>query len=203
MNFDPLAFFIQIDWTGLLVPGLSILEKVLRTALVYGFLVVALRLAGKRELAQLNPFDFIVLLVLSNTLQNAVIGNDNSVLGGFWSAAALLAINVAVNAWMARHPKDEALLVGRRRWLMRQGKVDQEALDRESLTLAELELAARRQGHANLHEVDEAEIDPDGELFFTARPSVADQRRHEELLAQLAELRAEVAQLRSEVSPRP
>ena len=66
-------------WRDLLHPDVSILEKIIRPILVYFFLVISLRLAGKRELAQLNPFDLVVLLTLSNTVQNAIIGNDNSV----------------------------------------------------------------------------------------------------------------------------
>src|SRR5262245_18977070 len=80
-------------WLDLLTPGVSLIEKVLRTVLVYFFLVVGLRLAGKRELAQLNPFDLVVLLTLSNTVQNAIIGNDNSVTGGVIGATTLLAVN--------------------------------------------------------------------------------------------------------------
>ena len=77
-------------------PGLPILEKLLRTLVVYGFLLIGLRLAGKRELSQINPFDLVVLLLLSNTVQNAIICNDNSLLGGIIGAAALLIINAVV-----------------------------------------------------------------------------------------------------------
>src|SRR5881227_3312338 len=73
--------------------ALPIAEKILRPILVYAFLIVALRLAGKRELAQLNPFDLVVLLTISNTVQNAIIGEDNSVTGGVIGAATLLLVN--------------------------------------------------------------------------------------------------------------
>jgi uncharacterized membrane protein YcaP (DUF421 family) len=73
--------------------GLPVAEKILRPILVYGFLIVGLRLAGKRELAQLNPLDLVVLLTLSNTVQNAIIGDDNSVTGGIIGAATLLIVN--------------------------------------------------------------------------------------------------------------
>src|SRR5260370_39376793 len=76
------------------VLGVPVLEKVLRPILVYVFLIVGLRLAGKRELAQLNPFDLVVLLTLSNAVQNAIIGDDNTVTGGFIGAATLLAVNL-------------------------------------------------------------------------------------------------------------
>ncbi len=83
-------------WHDLLIPGVSLAEKIVRPILVYIFLVVGLRLAGKRELAQLNPFDLVVLLTLSNAVQNAIIGDDNSVLGGIVGASTLLLVNYVV-----------------------------------------------------------------------------------------------------------
>src|SRR5205809_660899 len=83
-------------YQNMFVLTLPVLEKILRPVLVYFFLLIGLRLAGKRELAQLNPFDFIVLMTLSNTVQNAIIGNDNTVFGGMIGAAALLAVNYAI-----------------------------------------------------------------------------------------------------------
>ena len=83
-------------WHDMFFPGAPIIEKILRMVIVYAFMIIGLRLAGKRELAQLNPFDLVVLLTLSNTLQNAIIGNDNSVTGGIIGAAALLLINYLV-----------------------------------------------------------------------------------------------------------
>src|ERR1017187_5806463 len=94
-------------WTNLFHLDLSILEKVVRTVVVYFFLVGGLRLAGKRELAQLNPFDLVVLLTLSNALQNAIIGNDNSLLGGLIGAATLLALNHIVVRFLYDHEKIE------------------------------------------------------------------------------------------------
>src|SRR5213083_2313561 len=87
--------------------GLPIAEKILRPIVVYFFLIVGLRLAGKRELAQLNPFDLVVLLTLSNTVQNAIIGDDNSVTGGLIGATALLVVNYFVVRFMFFHPKVE------------------------------------------------------------------------------------------------
>src|SRR5437667_1600245 len=94
-------------WHDLLHPDVSILEKIVRPIIVYAFLVVSLRLAGKRELAQLNPFDFIVLLTLSNTVQNAIIGSDNSVTGGMIGAVTLLITNYIVVRFFYRHERFE------------------------------------------------------------------------------------------------
>src|SRR5206468_2031048 len=99
-------------WRDLLHPDVSILEKILRPVLVYFFLVISLRLAGKRELAQLNPFDLVVLLTLSNTVQNAIIGNDNSVLGGIIGATTLLTLNYIVVRFLYSHEKIDRLIEG-------------------------------------------------------------------------------------------
>ena len=199
MNVDLFTNLLATDWHGMLVPTLSIAEKILRTVLVFLFLVIVLRLAGKREITALNSFDFIVLLVLSNTLQNAVIGNDNSVVGGFVGAATLLAINWAVNRFVLGHKRWEKLLVGKKRFLIVSGKIVTGALHKELITLQELEMAAHKQGIQNLSEVESAEIDPDGELFFVARTPTPDVLRHRELLERLDALAAEVAGLKNQL----
>src|SRR5664279_5011879 len=99
-------------WGDIFVVGVPIAEKILRPALVYVFLVVALRVFGKRELAQLNPFDLVVLLSLSNTVQNAIIGNDNSLSGGLIGALALLAINYLVVRFLFRHRRLDEIVEG-------------------------------------------------------------------------------------------
>src|SRR3954468_3038024 len=100
-------------WNDFFVPDVSILEKIVRPVLVYFFLIIGLRVAGKRELAQLNPFDLIVLLMLSNTVQNAIIGEDNSISGGFIGAATLLATNYATIRLVRRSRFLHRLLEGR------------------------------------------------------------------------------------------
>src|SRR5450631_4743299 len=100
-------------WGDIFVVGAPIAEKILRPALVYVFLVVALRVFGKRELAQLNPFDLVVLLSLSNTVQNAIIGNDNSLTGGLVGAFTLLAVNYLVVRFLFRHRRLDEFFEGR------------------------------------------------------------------------------------------
>src|SRR3954470_9675565 len=99
-------------WMDMFHLGAPVAEKMLRPVIVYVFLIIGLRLAGKRELAQLNTFDLIVLMTLSNTLQNAIIGNDNSVSGGMIGAAALLATNWAVIRFLYNHEKLDRLIEG-------------------------------------------------------------------------------------------
>src|ERR1700677_5051436 len=110
-------------WTDMFALGLPIAEKILRPLVVYFFLVIGLRLAGKRELAQLNPFDLVVLLTLSNTVQNAIIGDDNSVTGGIIGAATLLFINFLVVRFLFRHDKLDRLLEGDATILIKNGRV--------------------------------------------------------------------------------
>ena len=108
-------------WHNMFALGLPIAEKILRPIFVYVFLIVALRLAGKRELAQLNPFDLVVLLTLSNTVQNAIIGNDNSVIGGVIGASTLLAVNYTLVRFLSRHETLERLVEGEPRVLIEDG----------------------------------------------------------------------------------
>src|SRR5271156_239463 len=117
---------------------LPVLEKILRPVLVYLFLVAFLRLFGKRELAQLNPFDLVVLLSLSNTVQNAMIGDDNSVSGGVIGAFSLLAINWLLMRVLFHMPKLNRTLQGSPTTLIRNGVLDLKALENETLTKAEL-----------------------------------------------------------------
>src|SRR3979409_337628 len=110
-------------WKDMFVMGLPLAEKILRPIIVYAFLVVSLRLSGKRELVQLNPFDLVVLLTLSNTVQNAIIGEDNTVLGGIIAATSLLATNYLVVRFLYGHKKLDQLVEGKAESLIENGKV--------------------------------------------------------------------------------
>jgi uncharacterized membrane protein YcaP (DUF421 family) len=143
-------------WNHMFCLILPVLEKLLRPVIVYVFLVVGLRLAGKRELAQLNPFDLVVLLTLSNAVQNAIIGEDTSVTGGILGAAALLAINYLVVRVIYGHRKLEKVLAGSENVLVEKGKVHTEHLKKELISLADLKMAAHRQGFASLDDVERA-----------------------------------------------
>src|SRR5438876_6209328 len=132
--------------------GLPVAEKVLRPVVVYVFLIVGLRLAGKRELAQLNPFDLVVLLTISNTVQNAIIGDDNSVTGGVIGAGTLLFVNHMVVRYLYGHERLERLVEGDPDVLIDSGCVRRDRLKQELNTLGELESAAHKQGFASLDE---------------------------------------------------
>src|SRR5436853_1075579 len=125
-------------WKDLFVLGIPLLEKILRPILVYAFLVVSLRLSGKRELVQLNPFDLVVLLMLSNTVQNAIIGDDNSVLGGVIGAATLVLLNVAVVRYLYRHRALDRRIEGEPILLVDRGHLMPANLERALITEDEL-----------------------------------------------------------------
>ena len=120
-------------WTDMFVLALPVAEKILRPIVVYFFLVIGLRLAGKRELAQLNPFDLVVLLTLSNTVQNAIIGDDNTVTGGIIGAATLLLVNYLVVRFLFRHEKLDRLVEGEATVLIEHGKILEDKLAKEML----------------------------------------------------------------------
>ncbi len=179
------------------VLGLPIAEKVLRPILVYVFLIAGLRLAGKRELAQLNPFDLVVLLTLSNTVQNAIIGDDNSVTGGIIGATTLLAVNYVVVRFLFDHEALDRLVEGDPDVLMKDGRVCEDRLRAELITRNELEAAAHKQGFASLDDIDRAILDPGGSISFFAKKPTPETERHKELLARLDRLSGQLAALRS------
>jgi len=174
-----------------------ILEKLLRPIVVYLVLVLLLRIFGKRELAQLNPFDLVVLLSLSNTVQNAIIGDDNSITGGVIGAFSLLAINWIVVRILFRSPRLTRALEGRPVVLVHDGQIDLKALKREALTREELVEVIHRQGFEHVHEVHRCELEPNGSFYVEAKdPSVTDSR-HSELMTRLDALSKEIAALRA------
>jgi uncharacterized membrane protein YcaP (DUF421 family) len=179
------------------VLGVPLVEKIVRPIVVYFFLVVGLRLAGKRELAQLNPFDLVVLLTLSNTVQNAIIGNDNSLSGGVIGAATLLLVNYFCVRFLYTHEVLERFVEGDPDMLIDHGVLKEDALKRELITLPELEAAAHKQGFASLAEIDCAILEPGGSISFITKKPSAESTRHDELLARLDRLSAQVAELRS------
>src|SRR5262245_4722750 len=184
-------------WNNLFHLDVSIVEKILRPVIVYFFLVVGLRLAGKRELAQLNPFDLIVLLTLSNTVQNAIIGNDNSVSGGIIGAIALLVTNYVVVRFLFTHEKLDRMVEGDTDVLIDDGEINHDRLKKELITLPELETAAHKQGFESLGSVDRAILEPGGSITFIGKKPSAESERHNELLKKLDQISAEIAALKS------
>jgi uncharacterized membrane protein YcaP (DUF421 family) len=185
--------------SSLFSPDIAYSEKILRTIVVYAFLLIGLRLAGKRELSQLNPFDLVVLLLLSNTVQNAIIGNDNSLIGGLAGAAVLLILNAVVVRLLYHFGKLDTI-EGRPDTLVRNGRILRHHLERELITVAELEAAARRQGISSLAHVRECRIETGGALTFIQKEPTTEDLRHHELLGLVSQIEARQRELATQVS---
>lgn len=188
-------------WIDMFVLALPVAEKILRPVVIYLFLVIGLRLAGKRELAQLNPFDLVVLLTLSNTVQNAIIGDDNSVTGGVIGAGTLLLVNYLVVRFLFRHERLDRLVEGEACVLIEDGQIRQGQLAKEVLTLQELEAAAHKQGFDSLADVQRAVLEPGGTISFLAWKPKPEEARHREILDRLEQLTRELAYLRIRPAP--
>ena len=188
-------------WGDMFNLGLPVLEKILRPIIVYAVLVFGLRLAGKRELAQLNPFDLVVLLTLSNTVQNAIIGDDNTVTGGVIGAVTLLVVNYLVVRFLYEHKQLDKMVEGDSDVLVEGGQIRLDRLRGEVITRAELESAAHKQGFASLDEVERAILEPGGTISFIRKEPPPEAARHEELLARLDQITRELAALRAAQTP--
>jgi uncharacterized membrane protein YcaP (DUF421 family) len=177
--------------------GVPVAEKIARPIAVYLFLIAGLRLAGKRELAQLNPFDLIVLLTLSNTVQNAIIGEDNSVTGGLIGAGTLLLVNHWVVRYLYGHEQIDRLVEGDPDVLVQNGKIREDRLRKELITIAELESAAHKQGFASLDDIDRAILEPGGTICFFPKKPTPEAARHDEIIRRLDHISARLAALRA------
>ena len=183
--------------------SLPIAEKILRPIIVYVFLVLLLRVFGKRELAQLNPFDLVVLLSLSNTVQNAIIGDDNTVAGGLIGAFTLLFVNYLVVRYLFRHRRLDQIIEGKPSVLVKDGHVCKDALAKELITVPELRTLARRQGFEGLHEVESCILEPGGAFIMKRKCPSEDDVKHDALVTRLDALAVQMAKLESYFSTSP
>jgi uncharacterized membrane protein YcaP (DUF421 family) len=163
----------------LFVPQVSLLEKVLRSVLVFAFLVAALRLGGKRELGQINVLDLAVLLLVSNALQNAMIGADNSLIGGLVGAATLFGANYLFARLVFRSRRASRILEGTPTILLEHGRLHERALRSEAIRVEELHAAALERGFNALADVDLIVLEPNGHLAIMGRDAAGTWRsRH-------------------------
>ena len=150
---------LSVSWWELIVRGL----------IIYFFLIVLLRLTGKRQIGQLAPFDLVLLLVLSNAVQNALNGGDNSVLGGLISASVLVLLNYGVGLATYKNKKLEALIEGRPEVLIHNAKLFTEVMEREKLTHHELNPALRAAGCTCIEQVHVALLENNGAISVQAK----------------------------------
>ena len=176
-----------------------ILEKILRPMIVYLVLVGFLRIFGKRELAQLNPFDLVVLLSLSNTVQNAMIGDDNSVSGGIIGAFSLLTVNWVLTRVLYRAPWLNTTLQGGSRTLIMDGTIDHAALRKEALTQQELLSVLHRQSFDTVDEVRSCTLEPNGTFYIEAKKPSQEEKLIAQLVTAVQKLSDEVHLLRGQI----
>jgi len=151
-------------------------ELVVRSAVVYGFLIVLLRLTGKRQVGQLAPFDLVLLLVLSNAVQNSMNAGDNSLIGGLISAATLVGLNYFVGFATFRNKKLEALIEGRPQVLIHNGKLFQDVMASAKLTHHELNAALRQAGCTCVEEAHSAILENNGTISVVPRQAITNQQ---------------------------
>lgn len=181
--------------TDLFSVGVPIAEKVIRSLIVYAFLILLLRIAGKRTLGSLNSYDLVVLLLLSNTVQNAIIGNDNSLLGGLIGAAVLIAANYGVVWYLFKHHRADHIVEGGPSILMRHGKYIDVNLERQLVTHAELQAAARRQGIQHMSDIDVARLEVSGSVTFELANETESSRHNTDVVARLERIESTLARL--------
>jgi uncharacterized membrane protein YcaP (DUF421 family) len=153
-------------------------------------------LSGKRELVQLNPFDLVVLLTLSNTVQNAIIGDDNSVSGGIIGATSLLVVNYLVVRFLYNHKTLDRIIEGKEDVLIDKGKIKTDRLKKELISMQQLAAAARKQGFDDLSEVEQCILEPGGTMTFIKKKPDADDSRHQEILRRFEMVTEELARMR-------
>ena len=144
-------------------------ELILRGVIVYAFLLALLRITGKRQVGQLAPFDLVLLLVLSNAVQNSMNGGDNSLVGGLVSAATLVALNYLVGMATFRSKRLEAIIEGRPEILIHNGKLFEDVMKRAKLTHHELNASIRQAGYSGIEHVHAAFLENNGSISIVGR----------------------------------
>lgn len=145
-------------------PSLPVLEIVLRTMIVYVSVFGLLRIAGKRELGQMSVSDLVVILVIANAVQNSLNGGDTSLTGGLVSAATLVAMNLLIDRFGKRIPVFSRFVVDEPTLLFQEGKPIMEHMERENISIEEIEMSAREHGILDLEQVSAAILEPDGSI---------------------------------------
>lgn len=174
------------DWHHIFFPGLTWMEKAARPVIVYAALLLMFRVGAKRSLTQTTVFDLLILLLISNVVQNAMIGEDNSILGALFGTLLLFLLSAVLNRIVSRSRKARAVLEGVPEMLIRYGKVDISNVRRHGIAYGDLMLAIRKQGISRVEEVAFAILELDGTISIIQRDS--DSRPHTALPEELAAL---------------
>ncbi|MFN8634685.1 MAG: DUF421 domain-containing protein [Chloroflexota bacterium] len=181
MDQDGIGLFL----TDLFVPGTGLAEKIIRPIAVYVFLIVILRVGGRRELAQMNAFDLVVLLTLANAVQNAIIGDDNSLLGGMIGGATLVVLNLLVNWYLYRHPRLDRRIEGEPVMLVKDGRLLRKNLEHELITEEELLSVIHRQGVNDIESCAEVILETSGTISVLAHQPTETEVATQEIIDRL------------------
>jgi uncharacterized membrane protein YcaP (DUF421 family) len=179
-------------WHSMFAEQIPVAEKVLRTVIVYGLIAVLFRLTGKRGLAGLSTFDFVVIFLLSNVVQNAVIGNDTSLIGGIIGAVTLVVVNTGVNRLIAVSPRAERIFDGKATTVITAGHLISRALRRLGLRRSEIDHAVRLQNGDDVTQVENGSLEPSGQLVLTLKAAEQGATK-----ADVAELTSRLARIES------
>ena len=169
----PLPFLAAsqpFDLGVLLIPVLPWWELLVRGVIVYAFLLVLIRVTGRRQAGMMTPFDFILLLILSNTVQNAMNGGDNSLGGGLFLAGTLVVINWLMLLLSRHYRLVHWALVGRPAFLVRDGEIQEKVMHRERITHHELMSSLRSAGLANIEQAKDVILETNGTISVIHRP---------------------------------
>lgn len=183
-----LMFAADSAWSNMFTldsATVTFFEKIIRPIIIYVFLIFLFRLLGNRELAQLNPIDLIVLLLLSNTVQNAIIGDDTSLIGGVIGAITLLGINYLTAAIKFKSRWFEKFVEGSSKVLIKDGKINEKALKRELMTREDLNVLAHEEGFENADDLEKCVIDPNGTFHVEGKDEIKDARFKKEILEKI------------------
>jgi uncharacterized membrane protein YcaP (DUF421 family) len=156
-------------WHAMFAEQIPLAEKILRTVIVYALIAVLFRLTGKRGLASMNTFDVVVIFLLSNVVQNAIIGNDTSLTGGIIGAVTLVAVNTCLNRLIAASAGAARVFDGRATTVISDGHVVDRALWRLGMRRSELNTAVHLQGADDIAEVGHGSLEPGGQLMLTLK----------------------------------
>lgn len=187
------------DWSNMFGEMPSIFEKLIRTVVVYFALVLILRTFGKRKLSQLNPFDFVVLLLLSNTVQNAIIGNETTLPGGLIGAVILILVsNLVVRLlYKLSWKKRDDILDDKTTVLIKDGVIQDKTLDEESITRLELESIVHDKGFDSTKDIENCVMEANGKFFVEPKKPSQEDRNHAELMHKIQELSNQIAELKA------
>lgn len=183
-------------WHSMFVEQIPLAEKIVRTVVVYGLIAVLFRLTGKRGLAGLSTFDFVVIFLLSNVVQNAIIGNDTSLIGGIIGAVTLVTVNTLVNRLIAVSPRAARIFDGQATTVVTAGHPVDSALRRLGLRRSELDHAVRLQNGDDVTQVDHGSLEPGGQLVLTLKATEQGATK-----ADVADLASRLGRIESLLSP--